>query len=49
MSKTAADENFREKSMEELFEEFYQNIKGKEMDEGRIKEVQNILENIERG
>ncbi len=49
ISKTAADENFREKSMEELFEEFYQNIKGKEMDEGRIKEVQNILENIERG
>lgn len=48
-SKTSASGNFREKSMEELFNEFYMNLKGKPMDEDRLKEVFTLLEEVERG
>lgn len=48
-SKTSASGNFREKSMEELFNEFYINLKGKPMEEDRLKEVFSLLEEVERG
>ena len=48
-SKTAAGDNFREKSLDELFGEFYIDLKGKEMDEARNSEVIKILEELERG
>ena len=46
-SKTAASGNFKEKTLDQLFDEFYFNIKGKEIDEVRKNEVINILEEIE--
>lgn len=48
-SKTSASGDFREKSMSELFGEFYSNIKGKEMDEARIEEINEILSEVEGG
>ena len=48
-SKTSAGDNFREKSLDELFGEFYIDLKGKEMDEARNSEVIKILEELERG
>jgi exonuclease SbcD len=48
-SKTSASSDFREKSMEELFNEFYINLKGKPMDEERLKEVLTLLGEVERG
>lgn len=48
-SKTAASGNFREKSMEELFYEFYINLKGKPMDEDRVKEISRLLREVEGG
>lgn len=48
-SKTAASGNFREKSMEELFDEFYINLKGKPMDEDRVKEISRLLREVEGG
>lgn len=48
-SKTAAGDNFREKSLAELFGEFYINLKGKEMDSARNSEIIKILEELERG
>ena len=47
-SKTSASGNFKEKTLNKLFDEFYFNIKGKEIDEVRKNEVINILEEIER-
>ena len=35
--------------MEELFSEFYINLRGKELDEDRIKEITNLLVEIEGG
>lgn len=46
-SKTSASGNFKEKTLNQLFDEFYFNIKGKEIDEVRKSEVINILEEIE--
>ena len=37
----------KEKTLNQLFDEFYFNIKGKEIDEVRKNEVINILEEIE--
>ena len=48
-SKTAASSNFREKSMDELFKEFYASIKGKEMDELREEQLNIILSEVLRG
>lgn len=49
VSKTSASGNFREKSMDELFSEFYINLKGKPMDEDRIREIHSLLEEVEGG
>lgn len=49
VSKTSASGNFREKSMEELFDEFYLNLKGKSMDEDRRKEIVDLLKEVEAG
>lgn len=48
-SKTSASENFREKTVDKLFSEFYFSIKGKEMDEERNKVIVNIIEESEGG
>lgn len=45
-TKTSAGENFREKSLDELFDEFYFNLKGKDMDEVRKNEIIKILEEV---
>lgn len=49
VSKTSASGNFREKSMGELFDEFYINLKGKTMDEDRKEEIKGLLKEIEGG
>lgn len=48
-SRTSASGNFREKTMTELFSDFYLSIKGKSMDEERVEVFNNILDASGRG
>jgi exonuclease SbcD len=47
-NRTSAEEGYKSKSKEELFNEFYKTLTGKELDEERVEVLKKVIEEVQR-
>ncbi|MNI52011.1 hypothetical protein D3C73_1067650 [compost metagenome] len=47
-NRTSAEEGYKSKSKEELFNEFYKTLTGKELDDERVEVLKKVIEEVQR-